>query len=79
MFGKLPSIQEALSNYMLDYQERPEAKLKPRWIDRLTLDGSWSGNLFFTAKVIAKLTSDLKVPFELKGDQKVYESTIHVA
>src|SRR6185503_12634364 len=26
MFGRLPSIQEAVPNYMLDYQERPAPK-----------------------------------------------------
>jgi len=46
MFEQLPSIQEVFSNYMLDYQEKSEAKTEARWIDRLTLDGSWSGNLF---------------------------------
>ncbi|MCL5059270.1 MAG: putative DNA binding domain-containing protein [Candidatus Thermoplasmatota archaeon] len=39
MFGQMVAIQEELPNYMLDYQERPEAKTEKRWIDRLTLDG----------------------------------------
>lgn len=56
MFGQLPSIQEVFSNYMLDYQERPEANSEARWIDRVTLDGRWSGNLFdFYRRVIKKL------------------------
>lgn len=51
MFGQLPSIQEIFPNYMLDYQERPEARKEARWADRLTLDGSWSGICsIFTAK-----------------------------
>lgn len=80
MFGFHSAIQEAFPNYMLDYQERPEAKTERRWIDRLTLDGSWSGNLYdFYRKVYPKLTEGVKVPFELAGDQRVDESPIHVA
>ena len=80
MFGKLPSIQEELSNYMLDYQERPEAKTENRWIDRLTIDGTWSGNIFdFYLKVIRKLYSDLKVPFVLDKDVRKDETPIHTA
>jgi len=42
MFGKLMSIQEEYPNYMLDYQERAEAKTIQRWIDRISLDGTCS-------------------------------------
>jgi len=38
MFGNHPAIQEAFPLYMLDYQERAEAKTEKRWIDRVTLD-----------------------------------------
>lgn len=80
MFGYHTTIQEAFPNYMLDYQERPEAKTEKRWIDRLTLDGSWSGNLYdFYRAVFRKLTADLKVPFELAEGQRVDESPVHVA
>lgn len=58
MFGRLPSIQEHFPNYMLDYQERPEPNTEARWIDRITLDGAWSGNLFdFYRQVFRKLTN----------------------
>lgn len=80
MFGQLPSIQESFPNYMLDYQERPEASAEARWIDRLTLDGSWSGNLFdFYRRVIKKLTSELKVPFALEGDIRQDDTPVHEA
>lgn len=80
MFGKLYAIQDELNNYMLDYQERPEAKTESRWIDRLTLDGTWSGNIFdFYQKVIRKLYSDLKVPFVLEKDVRKDETPIHTA
>lgn len=80
MFGQMASIQDELPNYMLDYQERPEAKTEKRWIDRLTLDGKWSGNLFdFYRKVYLKLTADLKVPFRLEKGERKDETPIHEA
>jgi len=80
MFGQLPSIQECFPNYMLDYQERLEATTEARWIDRLTLDGSWPGNLFdFYRRIIKKLTSELKVPFSLEGDVRQDNTLVHQA
>lgn len=80
MFGQYRPIMEIFPNYMLDYQERPEAKTEARWIDRLVPDGSWSGNLFdFYQKVIRKLTADLKVPFKLEGDQRQDDTLVHKA
>ncbi len=80
MFGQFPVIQEELPNYMLDYQERPEAKTENRWIDRITLDGKWSGNLFdFYRKVYLKLTGDLKVPFSLEKGERKDETPVHEA
>jgi len=80
MFGWMSSIQEALPNYMLDYQERPEAKIERRWMDRVTLDGKWSGNLYdFYRKVYLKLTEDLKVPFSLEQGERKDETPVHVA
>ncbi len=80
MFGCMASIQEALPNYMLDYQERPEAKTELRWVDRLTLDGKWSGNLYdFYRRVYMKLTADLKVPFALEKGERKDETPVHVA
>ncbi len=80
MFGKLRSILDELPNFILDYQERPEAKTEKRWIDRLTLDGSWSGNLYdFYTKTYKKLTADLKIPFVLEGAVRQDETPIHEA
>lgn len=80
MFGWMTTIQEELPNYMLDYQERPEARIEQRWADRLTLDGKWSGNLYdFYRKVYLKLTADLKVPFTLEKGQRQEETPVHVA
>lgn len=80
MFGQMVAIQEELPNYMLDYQERPEAKTEARWIDRITLDGKWSGNLYdFYRKVYVKLTADLKVPFRLEKGERKDETPVHEA
>lgn len=79
MFGWMATIQEALPHYMLDYQERPEARIERRWIDRLTLDGKWSGNLYdFYRKVYLKLTADVKVPFSLEKGERKDETPVHV-
>lgn len=80
MFGWMRTIHEVLPNFMLDYQERAEARAEKRWIDRLTLDGKWSGNLYdFYRKVYLKLTADLKVPFALEKGERKDETPVHVA
>ncbi|MDB6138785.1 MAG: hypothetical protein JWO94_1857 [Verrucomicrobiaceae bacterium] len=80
MFGHFSVVQEELPNFMLDYQERPEAKTENRWIDRITLDGKWSGNLYdFYRKVYLKLTADLKVPFHLEKGERKDETPVHEA
>jgi ATP-dependent DNA helicase RecG len=80
MFGQMAAIQEEFPNYMLDYQERPEARTESRWIDRVTLDGKWSGNLYdFYRKVYLKLTVDLKVPFQLEKGERKDETPVHEA
>ena len=80
MFGRAEVIRDALPNYMVDYQERPEAKTERRWIDRLIPDGSWSGNVYdFFRKVYQKLTVDLKVPFQLHDGQRIEDTPVHEA
>ena len=80
MFVYHPAIQEAFPYYMLDYQERPEAKTEKRWVNRVTLDGSWPGNLYdFYRMVFRKLTAELKIPFQLNEDQRIDESPVHTA
>jgi ATP-dependent DNA helicase RecG len=80
MLGRLPAIHDAVPYYVVDYQERPEPKAAPRWVDRITTDGTWSGNLFdFYRRVIRKLTEGLKVPFKLTGDQRTDDTPVHEA
>lgn len=80
MFGRAEVIRDALPHYMVDYQERPEARTEKRWIDRLVPDGSWSGNVYdFFRKVYQKLTADLKVPFQLQAGQRIEDTPVHEA
>ena len=80
MFGRAEVIRDAFPNYMVDYQERPEAKTEKRWVDRLVPDGSWSGNVYdFFRKVYQKLTAELKVPFQLQGGQRIEDTPVHEA
>jgi predicted HTH transcriptional regulator len=80
MFGKFRSLLDGVPNYLVDYQEQTE-NAEDRWIDRITTDGTWSGNLFeFSQKVYRKLVSELKVPFKLKDSfQRIDETNIHEA
>ncbi len=49
-------------------------------MDRITLDGTWSGNLFdFYRRVYRKLVADLKVPFALQNGQRQDETPVHEA
>lgn len=80
MFGSHRSIREVFPNFFLDYMERPESKSDKRWIDRVTFDGTWAGNLYsFFLKVYPKLTADLKVPFQVVDGLRQEDSPVHVA
>jgi predicted HTH transcriptional regulator len=81
MFGRFRPIHEAVPYYIVDYQERPGAESDIRWLDRVTTDGTWSGNLFdFYRRAYAKLTDGLKVPFRLEhGYQRIDETHVHEA
>ncbi|MEZ8188715.1 RNA-binding domain-containing protein [Vibrio sp. 1F279] len=80
MFGQDIAIKDHLSHYHLDYIEREAAEKHARYSDRITLDGTWSGNLYdFYLKVFKKLTTDLKVPFHLETDQRAEISPVHEA
>ncbi len=69
MFGKSESLIELLPTFQLDYFEydgTEEDSVDRRWADRITTDGSWTGNLFqFYFKVLPLLKAGFKRPFEL--------------
>ena len=81
MFGKLRSILDCLPNYIVDYQERPREVSELRWLDRVTTDFNWPGNLFsFYQMVIPKLFAGLKVPFKLeKATERIDDTPVHKA
>jgi predicted HTH transcriptional regulator len=80
MFGDGTSIKEHLTHYHLDYIEREEADKSSRYVDRITLDGSWSGNLYdFYLKVYRKLTTDIKTRFNLESDTRKDTTPVHEA
>ncbi len=73
MFGKTEAIRapEAIPGFHLDYRERLSDDPAMRWTDRLTLDGTWEGNLFqFYQRVILKLGSGpgIKSPFQTDAE-----------
>ncbi len=81
MFGRLHTILDAVPHYVVDYQERPIKPSEQRWIDRITTDGTRTGNLFdFYRRVYRKLIVDLKVPFRLQqGNKRIDEDHVHEA
>ncbi|MEQ1653133.1 MAG: ATP-binding protein [Hyphomicrobium sp.] len=82
MFGKHQSIinPEALPKFSVDYRDYRGRRPEERWGDRIFPDGTWEANLFqFYRRVWPKLTGDLKVPFALKGAQRIDETQAHEA
>ncbi|MDI9417851.1 MAG: ATP-binding protein [Euryarchaeota archaeon] len=80
MFGMMRSILDAVPNYVVDYQERPKDVNETRWTDRVTTDGTWSGNLYdFYRLTRQRLFRDLKVPFKLEDMRRVDDTPVHEA
>ena len=79
MFGYEYEIVRVFPQYFLDYQEDRDLIGVTRWKDRIvSSSGEWSGNVFdFVFKILTRLTSDLKVPFVLKGTQRVDDTPLH--
>lgn len=70
MFGREQAIRDAAAvpQFQLDYRERFSDDPALRWTDRLTLDGTWEGNLFqFFQLVSVKLSvgPGVKQPFQI--------------
>lgn len=79
MFGKDEAIRDAsaMPQFHLDYRECTSDDPDVRWTDRLTIDGTWVGNLFqFYQRVIGRLTADLKIPFQMASDLFRKDDTI---
>jgi ATP-dependent DNA helicase RecG len=79
MFGRDAAIRDpaALPEFNLDYRERLSPDASVRWTDRVTLDGTWVGNVFqFYQRVIPKLVADLKIPFQMDANLFRRDDTI---
>lgn len=73
MFGREQAIRDpaAVPGFHLDYRERFSDDPAVKWTDRLTLDGSWEGNLFqFYQLVMLKLSTGpgIKRPFQTDAE-----------
>lgn len=77
MFGSSDALAELLPHFQLDYFEYEETNdPNARWSDRITSDGTWSGNLFdFFFMVMPKLRQGLKQPFRLNDDLSRQDDT----
>ena len=64
MFGQGTAIEEALPNYLLDYQERPEDTSETRWTDRVVPRRHMVGEpvRLLPPRRPGGLVADLKVP-----------------
>lgn len=80
MFGKGLAIRERFDNIRMDYLDKTNINQNMRWSDRLTYDGTWENNLYnFIKRILPKLVSDLKRPFNLNGMIRVDDTAVHRA
>lgn len=78
MFGLRDAIvaPEALPQFHLDYRERLGDDTDQRWTDRVTVDGTWEGNLFqFYNRVMPRAAATLKAPFQLDSTLYRYDES----
>jgi len=77
MFGNSDALNELRPSYHVDYFEYEETiDVNARWSDRITNDGTWSGNLFdFFYSVLPLLLKGLKRPFLLGADMNRRDET----
>ncbi len=79
LLGKYQSIIEAFPGLILDYREQDETG-ETRWVDRLTFDGTWPGNLLsFYLEVYPRLRRRLAVPFRVEQSVRRDDTPEHQA
>ena len=77
-FAEFGQIMDVLPDFFLDYREK--LSTDTRWTDRVAAhDANWSGNIYdFYMMIYDRITSHVKVPFELDADGlRVEENEIH--
>lgn len=79
MFGNEYNITRYFPEYFLDYQEKLDPVIN--WTDRLeSSSGEWSGNVCdFYFRVYNKITKVLKIPFFIKGGDRIDDTPVHRA
>ena len=79
MFGNEYNIVRHFPDYFLDYREVLDPSI--RWTDRLqSSSGEWSGNICdFYFRVYNKIIKDVKVPFSMKGGDRIDDTPVHKA
>lgn len=66
-----PDVQSVIPGFQLDYRERYSDDPAVRWTDRLTLDGTWEGNVFqFYQQILLKLSTGpgIRRPFRIDAE-----------
>lgn len=82
MFGHEYEIVREFPHYFLDYQEHDRSTTEDeRWTDRIvSSSGDWSGNICdFYFRVYNRIAQDIKVPFKLKGADRIDDTPLHKA
>lgn len=82
MFGHEYEIVREFPHYFLDYQEHDRSAAEDeRWTDRIvSSSGDWSGNICdFYFRVYNRIAQDIKVPFKLKGADRIDDTPLHKA
>lgn len=87
MFGTDEAIRDPLAvpQFQLDYRERLSDDPAIRWTDRLTMDGTWTCNVFeFHERVLGRLTRDIPIPFRMeptlfRSDETVVHGAVREA
>ena len=77
MFGREQAIRDpgSVPGFHLDYRERFGDDPDVRWTDRLTLDGTWEGNLFqFYLQAMHKLSVGPGIKRPFRTDAEGYRS-----
>ena len=82
MLGRQEALRDQCPGWLVSYKEAPEdAKDERRWVDHLSMDGTWNANVFeFYLRVIPRLFDGLKVPFDMEqGQFNRADSEVHRA
>lgn len=76
LLGKDEAIRERRVRHLIDYQLRGEDGTEERWLHRIT----WEGNLLGAWDILlARMTEDIDVPFQLSGATRQESTPVHTA